>query len=472
MSPRQLPSWDLHAPLYTEEWKNMVYKQFRISIIIRVFILTASCLALFVTINSSLTFAPILIVGLIVYQVWSLIRYVDRTNRELAGFLESIRYSEFTRTFSFKDAGSSFDELSNAFNEVMLDFQKVRSEREEHFHYLQSIVQNVDISIIAYQRDGTVEMFNPAAKKLFQVNSLRNIRKLDALSRDLSDTLLTISPGENRLVKVQDEEDILQLAIHATEFKVKEKEILLATVKNIQNVLEEQETAAWQKLIRVLTHEIMNSIAPISSLSSTLEMMLKEFTSEEGQPRPIDVETLREVKQALQTINKRSTGLMNFVETYRSLTKIPNPNFSIVDMKTLVDNVTNLMRNDAADQDIRIELKTEPEHIELYIDEQMIEQVLINLIKNSMHALEGMENGLIQIRGFYNKRGRPTIQVIDNGQGILEDVLDKIFIPFFTTKRSGSGIGLSLSRQILRLHGGTITAQSKPKEETIFTMTF
>jgi len=450
----------------------MVYKQFRFSVIFRVLMLTASCLILFVTINSSLTFAPILIVGLIVYQVWSLIRYVDRTNRELASFLESIRYSEFTRTFSFKDAGASFDELSNAFNEVMLDFQKVRSEREEHFHYLQSIVQNIDISIIAYQRDGTVEMFNPAAKKLFQVNNLRNIRKLDLLSKDLSETLLTISPGENKLVKVQDEEDILQLAIHATEFKVKEKEIMLVTVKNIQNVLEEQETAAWQKLIRVLTHEIMNSIAPISSLSSTLDMMLKEFTSDDKPDRTIDIETLKEVKQALQTINKRSTGLMNFVETYRSLTKIPKPNFSIVDMKSMITNVTNLMRNDAIALKIRLETKIEPADIELYVDEQMIEQVLINLIKNSMHALEGYENGHIHIRGFYNKRGRPTIQVIDNGQGILEDVLDKIFIPFFTTKRSGSGIGLSLSRQILRLHGGTITAQSKPREETIFTMTF
>jgi len=450
----------------------MVFKQFRFNIVLRVLLLTLTCLSLFVTLNSAYTFTPLLVAGLIIYQVWSLIRYVDRTNRELASFLESIRYSEFTRSFQLNEMGSSFDELNTAFNDVMKDFQQVRSEREEHFHYLQSIVQNIDISIIAYQRDGTVEMVNPAAKKLFQVNTLRNINKLRYLSDTLAHTLLNISPGENRLVRVQDEEDTLQLAIYATEFKVKDKVILLCTVKNIQNVLEEQETAAWQKLIRVLTHEIMNSIAPISSLSSTVESMLRQFTSGEKGTPELDLSTVREIQGALQTINKRSTGLMNFVETYRSLTKIPEPNFSVVRMKELLSHVHTLMKKDVQQQNVEMAFSVEPESIEVQIDEQMIEQVLINLVKNSLQALDGTPHGKIQIRGFYNKRGRPTIQVIDNGQGILQDVIDKIFIPFFTTKRSGSGIGLSLSRQILRLHGGSITAQSRPNEETVFTMTF
>jgi two-component system nitrogen regulation sensor histidine kinase NtrY len=450
----------------------MGFKQFRFNIVLRVLLLTTTCLALFITLNSTFTFTPILVAGLIIYQVWSLIRYVDRTNRELAGFLESIRYSEFTRTFQISDRGSSFDELNAAFNDVMKDFQQVRSEREEHFHYLQSIVQSIDVSILAYQRDGTVEMINPAAKKLFQVNNLRNINMLRPLSDKLADTLLSINPGENKLVKVQDEEDILQLAIFATEFKVKDKVILLSTIKNIQNVLEEQETAAWQKLIRVLTHEIMNSIAPISSLSSTIETMVRPYTAGEKDVPELDLSTMQEIQGALQTINKRSTGLMNFVETYRSLTKIPEPNFSVVRMQELIQHVHTLMKKEAQKKNITLSCSVEPGTIEVQIDEQMIEQVLINLIKNSLQALGGSKDGRIQIRGFYNKRGRPTIQVIDNGQGILDDVIDKIFIPFFTTKRSGSGIGLSLSRQILRLHGGTITAKSTPNEETIFTMTF
>ncbi len=452
----------------------MVFKQFRFNIVLRVLLITSTCLALFITLNSTFTFTPILVAGLIIYQVWAMIKYVDRTNRELASFLESIRYSEFTRSFQISDIGSSFKELNSAFNDVMKDFQQVRSEREEHFHYLQSIVQNIDVSILAYQRDGTVEMINPAAKKLFQVNTLRDINKLRSLSDELADTLLSINPGENRLMKVQDEEDILQLAIFATEFKVKDKVILLSTIKNIQNVLEEQETAAWQKLIRVLTHEIMNSIAPISSLSSTVESMVKPYASGEKSAIEIELETISEIQAALQTINKRSTGLMNFVETYRSLTKIPEPNFAQVSMKELIVNVHTLMKKEAQKKNLEFSFSVEPDTIELQIDEQMIEQVLINLVKNSLQATDGRKTrlGAIQVMGFYKKRGRPTIQVIDNGQGILSDVIDKIFIPFFTTKRSGSGIGLSLSRQILRLHGGTITAQSTPNEETIFTMTF
>ena len=229
---------------------------------------------------------------------------------------------------------------------------------------------------------------------------------------------------------------------------------------------------AWQKLVRVLTHEIMNSIAPISSLSSTIELMINEYDTKSDDAPCLDKEAVAEIQQALQTINKRSTGLMNFVETYRNLTKIPKPNFSLLNMKELVENVVTLMKKEIEEKEIKLEYCIEPETIELQADEQMISQVLINLINNSIHALEGRKNPMITIKGYYNRRGRPTIQILDNGQGILKDVIDKIFIPFFTTKRSGSGIGLSLSRQILRLHGGTITAKSDPDKETVFSLTF
>ena len=256
----------------------MTYKNFRVNIIVRILLLSASIGLIFYTYSEEMKVTPFLVVVLTILQVLSLIRYVDRTNRDLTSFLESIRFSEFTRSFQIEGMGSSFDDLNRAFNDVINDFQKVRSEKEEHFHYLQSIVQNIDVSIIAYRKDGTVEMINKAAKKLFQIHSLKNVKGLEQLSQDLVNTLIHISPGENTLVKVQDQDDILQLAIYATEFKVKDKLIILATINNIQNVLEEQETEAWQKLIRVLTHEIMNSITPISSLSSTLEIMLKGIT--------------------------------------------------------------------------------------------------------------------------------------------------------------------------------------------------
>ena len=450
----------------------MVYRNFRVNLILRISLFAVTVFLFFYFLDRETHITPALLALLAVLQVYSLYRYVDKTNRDLASFLQSIRFSEFTRSFQIEGMGSSFNELNRAFNDVINDFQKVRSEKEEHFHYLQSIVQNIDVSIVAYQHDGNIEMINKSAKKLFQLGSVKNISALAPLSEDLVSTLLSIKPGENKLVKVQDQDDLLQLAIYATEFKIKNKSVILATIKNIQNVLEEQETEAWQKLIRVLTHEIMNSITPIASLSSTLDTMLKDIEKKRQDNIPVDNESLTEIQQALQTINKRSNGLLHFVNTYRNLTRIPKPNFRISPVADLLENISRLLDKDFIAQGIKLTVSVEPRSLEISMDEQLIEQVLINLIKNSMHALEGRPDARIEMRAYMNKRGRPTIQVVDNGVGILKDVLDKIFIPFFTTKPSGSGIGLSLSRQILKLHGGTITAQSVPESETVFTLTF
>ena len=452
----------------------MVYKNFKFVSIFRILMLSATIFLFFYTLSSEFHITPFLIAFLIIIQVVSFFRYVDKTNRELASFLESIRFSEFTRSFHIEGMGSSFNELNKAFNDVIKDFQAVRSEKEEHYHYLQNIVQNIDVSIIAYQRNGQVEMVNKALKKLFQINTLKNINDLNFLSDELVVKFINLKPGENYLVKVQDEEDILQLAIYGTEFKIKDKVIILATIKDIQNVLEDQETEAWQKLIRVLTHEIMNSITPISSLSSTLDITLKQVinSGEENFANSCTIDTAREIQQALQTINKRSNGLLHFVNTYRNLTRIPKPNFKIVRIEEMISNISRLFEDELKQKQILLIKQIEPANIEFSIDEQLLEQVIINLIQNAVQALVNIKGPKIEIKAFYNKRGRVTLQIIDNGQGILKDVLEKIFIPFFTTKPQGSGIGLSLSRQIMKLHGGTITAKSEQNEGTVFTLTF
>jgi len=451
----------------------MIYRNFRINAIIRILLLAVTIFAFFYTIK--LFFITPALIGVFIFiQIFALFKYVDKTNRDLASFLESIRFSEFTRSFQVEGMGTSFDELSKAFNDVIKDFQTVRTEKEEHFHYLQSIVQNIDVSIIAYQKDGTVEMINKSAKKLFQVSGLKNVKQLYSISNELVEKLLNITPGESALIKVQQEDDLLQLAINSTEFKIHTKTIVLATIKNIQSVLEEQETEAWQKLISVLTHEIMNSITPIASLSSTIDMMIKSFQEEQlADPNAsIDPETATEIQLGLQTIHKRSTGLLHFVNTYRNLTRIPKPNFKITTVKNLFDNIIPLMNEEIEKTGISFHSEIDPPEIEFSVDLELLEQVIINLLKNAIHALDGQSNPQITMKGFLNKRGRVTIQVVDNGVGILPEVLDKIFIPFFTTKPKGSGIGLSLSRQIMRLHGGSITAYSNPGYGTTFTLTF
>ena len=446
----------------------MVFRNFRIVAAFRILLLTATIFLFFYTLTLDYFITPFLIGLVIVFQIYLLYKFVDKTNRDLSSFLESIRFSEFTRSFRIEGMGSSFDELNKAFNDVIQDFQKVRTEKEEQYQYLQNLVRNIDVSIITYQRDGKVDMVNTAFKRLFQINSLKNIHDLKEGNPELVNSLLKFEPGKNCLLKIQQEDDILQLAISGTEFKVHERNIILVTIKDIQHVLEEQETETWQKLISVLTHEIMNSITPISSLTSTLDLMLNSAISNH---KNLTEESLSEISMAIKTIHKRSNGLLHFVNTYRNLTKIPKPNLKIAKVKEILDDIYPLIKHEITDN-VAIEFTTEPESLEIYADIKLIEQVIINLITNAIHATENITDGKIAVRGFLNKRGRPAIQVIDNGQGIIKEVIDKVFIPFFTTKPKGSGIGLSLSKQIMRLHGGSITVQSEPNQGAVFTLTF
>ncbi len=453
----------------------MAYNNFRINFVVRVLLLAGSMFAFFYLLfNTELTMTLVLIGLLIAFQIFAMIHYVDRTNRVLNNFLESIRYSDFTRTFQVESLDSSFDKLKKSFNEVIKDFQEVRAEKEENYYYLQTVIQHIGISLIAYSKDGKVELINNATKKLFQVRTLNKIQSLKEFSPELVQKLLTIRHGENTLIRVQEKDELLQLAIYATEFKIHNRTILLTSIKNIQDELEEKEMESWQKLIRVLTHEIMNSITPISSLSSTISMILSELADslKDKNIERDDLDTIKEVEDALKTIHKRTDGLLHFVNTYRDLTKIPAPTFSIFPVSKLFTNIKGLLGEELKTKGVQCQISIEPDSLELSADEKLIEQVVINLVKNAIQALEGRKDATIELRAFLNKRGRITLQVIDNGQGILPNVLDKIFIPFFTTKPHGSGIGLSLSKQILRLHGGNISAYSEPEQFTKFTLTF
>jgi nitrogen fixation/metabolism regulation signal transduction histidine kinase len=424
--------------------------------------------------NTQLTMTLILAGLLIAFQVADMIFYIDRTNLVLNNFLESISYSDLTRTFQVESLESSFDKLKKSFNEVIQDFQAVRAEKEENYFYLQTVIHHIGIALIAFRKDGEVELINNATKKLFQVRTLNNIQGLKEFNPELVQKLLTIRHGENTLIRVREKDDLLQLAIYATEFKIHNRTIMLVSIKNIQQELDEKEMESWQRLIRVLTHEIMNSITPISSLSSTVRDLIHSTidSMETHNQEPEEIESLREIELALSTIYKRTNGLLHFVNTYRNLTKIPNPNFTIFPVAHLFSNIKELHNKEIADKGISCITSIEPSSLELSADEHLIEQVLINLVKNAIHALENQPHPAIEIKGFLNKRGRITLQVTDNGKGILPDVIDKIFIPFFTTKPQGSGIGLSLSRQIMRLHGGSINVYSDPGKETRFTLTF
>lgn len=408
----------------------------------------------------------------IIFQTYSLIRFVERTNKKLTQFLESIRHSDFSTSFSDKDKGKSFEDLSYAFNQVIKEFKATRTEKEEHYNYLQTVVQHVSIGIIAYTKDGKVDMYNNAVKRLLKINNLRYIQDLAKVKEELPEILLSLKAGGKSLVKIIVQDEFLQLSIYATEFRMREEEYTLVSLQNIHTELEEKEIESWQKLIRVLTHEIMNSITPISSLASTVKDILIEEENNTVKVHEMDEEDIESVQNALVTIQKRSQGLLNFVEIYRNLTRIPKPSFKHFPVAELVKRVNQLLKPKFEEQGINLTAKILPEDLMITADPDLIDQVVINLVLNSIDAVRDVQNPRINIFAIESTNKRVIIEVSDNGYGIKPDILDKIFMPFFTSKKHGSGIGLSLSRQIMHLHKGSIGVKSKPGEGTTFTLVF
>ena len=446
-------------------------KRFDINCIIRVLLLSGTvCLLAYLFFKTGFIAAAIF-TGLIAgYQIFSLIRYVTKTNRDLTRLLQSIKYSDFSQSFSNNLKSSGFEELHAAFTEVIKEFQRAKLEKEEHLRFLQTIVDHVGIGLIAFNPAGEVELLNNAAKKLLKIPRLGNIRDLETVSPKLVQKLLELSPGGKDLVKLQQEDDLLQLSIYATGFVLHQQQLMLVAMQNIQNELEEEEMKSWQNLIRVLTHEIMNSITPIASLSSTAYGLLKDGRECEV-PESIN-ETIDDVRHAVNTIEKRSKGLLTFIENYRALTRIPKPEFKMVKIKDLFERVEYLMKDQFEAYAINFNMRIDPESLEITADPALIEQVLINLCKNALEAVNGVTRPKIKLKAGTDGLGNPVIKVIDNGKGITEEVAEKIFIPFFTTKQQGSGIGLSLSRQIMRQHKGTLSVSSTPNEKTVFKLRF
>lgn len=422
--------------------------------------------------NNAYLVSSVLLLVLFVLQLISLIRYVEQTNRKLTKLFESIRHTDFTNKFTNNQMGTSFDELNNEFNLVIEAFNKNKTEKEEHFNYLLTVIQHVSIGIIVFKQDGIVDVYNNAVKKLLQINALRNINNLSSISEKLPETLLNMRAGDKELVKLFVDDELIQLSVYATQFKMRGEELLLVSFQDINPELEQKEIESWQKLIRVLTHEIMNSITPISSLAATVSDILKE-TRESSPPRKkADIETFDDVCHAINTIERRSKGLLNFVEIYRNLTRIPKPNFRYFSVDELIDRAMELLAAKIDEHKIKTSIKILPKDLKILADPDLIDQVLINLLLNAIDAIKETENPKITIMASVNLNNRITLEIADNGNGIKPDILDKIFMPFFTSKNSGSGIGLSLSRQIMQMHKGSISVRSKQDEGAIFTVIF
>lgn len=444
-------------------------KHFATGLILRTLLLTLTAVATgYVVAEASASQWLWTLLGIValVWQASSFYTYITSVNRKLTRFLESVQYSDFSVTFKSDNAlGPSFRGLNQQFNDVLEAFRQARAEKETNLHYLNTIVQHVSVGLLAFDAAGTIELVNQTALRLLGTYRLRQLQELESAHPQL--VLLLQETQTNRPMVYQDASNQAQLSVRCTSVRLRGRLVTLVSLQNIQSELQQKELEAWQNLTKILRHEIMNSITPIVSLVGTMQQIIDEDL-EDTLARAEPVNDLRE---ALMTIESRGRGIMRFVDAYRHFTSIPPPRLGDVSVYRLLKTVVALVQPELQQRQIGLQTNWPEQELMIQIDAGQIEMVLLNLLKNAMESLASQPDALIQI-DTQTAEGRVIIRISDNGSGIEPEALEKIFIPFFTTKKTGSGIGLSLSRQIMQLHRGQLTAESSVGRGSQFSVLF
>lgn len=449
----------------------MVYRRFSVGITLRIMgIIVCIFAGIWLYLTKGMLLAPIILGLGVLALAGEMIFYVNSINHKLARFLDSIRYTDFSSSFtSDSKMGGSFREVNQAFNEVMEVFKKTRAEKEEQMLFLQVIIQHINTGIVSFDTDGKIGVINNAAKHLLQIPQFRSIHDLAKLSEKLLSEILDIKPGQRISFKVN---PTLHLIIQSTSLKMGGKSWTLLSFQNINPELQSNELEAWQNLTKVLRHEIMNSITPISSLVESLRTILDEDSYVQQEGILIKKEGFLDMQEGLDTIANRSKGLVNFVNAYRDYTNIPAPSKELIAVDSLIENVCQLMKEELKSKNISLQKTIHPPQLEIGCDPDQITMILINLIKNAIESLQNQADRQIHIRAIGQGDLGSLIQIEDNGPGIVPEALERIFVPFYTTKKTGSGIGLAISRQIMNLHRGSLTVESEPDQRTLFSLNF
>lgn len=422
-------------------------KRFAVKVTVHILLIILLSIGSYLLFQKQLWFSTIMCIFLLVTVSMHLYRMQFKQIALLRRLTDGLRYNDMMQSFRPPFKNRIMKEWSEELSESLKDFRERLLTEEIKHQYYENLLNKVDTAVLVADKAGHIEWMNQAA-----------VTHLGPVSQ-LPEALLKASAANDiPVIRLEQNNTVLEMAISCTKFAIQGKEQQIISLKNIHSVLERNEMEAWQKLIRVLTHEIMNSITPIISLSETL--------SERGIPMQLEAKEYSVMLQAMQTIHRRSKGLLEFVENYRRLTRVPVPVRTNVSVAELFPDLKKLFPEEY------IYFETPPSHLTLHIDRAQIEQVLINLLKNAREACEKQADKSIRVEAGISPAGNKILTVSDNGEGILPDVLDKIFVPFFTTKTSGSGIGLSLCKQIMTLHGGSINALSESGKGSRFILTF
>ena len=447
----------------------MVSRHIYLQLVLRIIFIVLTSLGMAYCFFSKQYFFFGLLLLILIFQTISLISYVNQTNRKIAYFFDAIKNEDFTLRFPEKLSVKSLEELNHSLNMLNAMIQEIHLKKQAQEQYYQEIIKHASIGIFTYNKKGHILFANAKIEELLNYTPLNHIKQLNQVDTKLYKLFAQLKPFDRKLMQLSNEREKKQIALKSTGITVDDEELLLVVGQDIHQELDEKETDSWVRLIRVLTHEIMNTITPITSIS---ESILSYFKTSKGLV-PLDefnASHIQNTVKGLEVIKEQGMDLMDFVQSYRSFLSLPKPDKELVKAQKLLDKIKVLMDQEKNRDQIAFETISNPQDLELYIDEKQISQILINLSKNALQSLSGQENGAIRITASQDKLGKKYIEVRDNGPGIPEDIIDEIFVPFFTTKNSGTGIGLSLSKQIMHLHGGSIQVTSN--KNTVFTLNF
>ncbi|MCE7058835.1 PAS domain-containing sensor histidine kinase [Dyadobacter sp. CY343] len=442
-------------------------RHFSIMIMIRIAVIILSVIALAWLAARHTNEMLVYVLGtiFIFVQASLLYQYVTNVNRKLTYFLESVRYSDFTINFrSDNKMGRTFKELNQQFNEVLHAFRQARAEKEANLQYLNTIVQHIGTGLITFDSTGQVNLINNAALRMLGIYRLHQLIELKDKHPRLYELLSNLNSGVRELYRTPSDQP---LALQGAAIQLRGMWVRIVVLQNIQTELQQQEVESWQNLTRVLRHEIMNSMTPIVSLVGTMRLIVNE----DIEKSTTDQEAVNDLKEALSTLEKRSKGMMQFVNAYRDFTTLPKPVIANNHVAELLQEVLQLLQTDLNRSGVLWKLSVKPENLIVKSDASQIQQVLINLVKNAAESFSTQTERLITLSA-YQTDNVVMIEVADNGDGIEPEAIENIFIPFYTTKKTGSGIGLSLSRQILQQHNGQLNVVSEVGKGTTFTLVF
>lgn len=413
----------------------------------------------------------IFFVIILTVQIINLIFYVNRINKKINYFFESVKNEDYSLVFPEHKEDKTLYKLSRNLRAINELIQNIQIENRSQEQYFGAMIEHVDTGIFSLTKDGFVIHANSSLKKILGLKQFTHLRQLEKIDGKLAGAIRNPKQHDEKLITFKGKKEVITLMIKASAFKSKGQILTLISVQDIKKELDEKELDSWLKLIRVLTHEIMNSIAPVTSLS---ENLYNYYTKKEEAISVADVDEklITMTIKGLKVIQEQGQGLTRFVESYRELTRLPKPRKNMITISHLLEKTVMLCKSYLPCKGIKISWGADDNDLQIYVDENQISQVLINLLKNSAEALHDAPAPEIRLHSRINAAGQAEIEVTDNGPGISPELTDEIFVPFFTTRENGSGIGLSLSRQIMRLHGGSLKVHSIPDKETTFTLVF